>query len=177
MKMPDMIAHNGEVYNKIYKHEDGGTYYSCPNSEYDWLDVYPNGEVKGLGNGKTYHIGKLDFNTQSVIQSSSTLANEYPWWNDLYDDMSIEDVSFQSGMTSEEIQDEIDSVANDNPGFTFETFASYNGTDDVGDYDTVAIYSDPSGAEFLAQISDGVLIDVTPDIAEILGYDDAEIIE
>lgn len=113
----------------------------------------------------------MKINRQSVSNSPS-LANEYPWWNDLYDDVSIQETAWDSGATEEEIQEQLDNIAEKWPGYTFETFATYNGADDVDDYYWVAIYSDPTGAEFLAQIEGDSLIDVTPDIARILGYDD-----
>ena len=167
---PDTIEWRGNTYRKVYDHEGGGTYYSCIDSELDWLDIYPDGEVRGLGNGKSYHIGKWDDST--IITSADTLANEYPWWNDLYDDISIKELSWDTGMTEEEIQDSLDEIATSWPDYKFETFAKYNGTDDPGDYETVAIYSDPSGAEFLATIDGDVLLDVTPDVAVVLGFAD-----
>lgn len=169
---PDKVNYGSNVYEKVYDHDGGGTYYSCPNSHYDWLDIYPDGEVKGLGNGRLYHIGKFDAITQTVVKGSSTLSNEYPWWNDLYQDASIEEVSWDSGATVEEIQDQLDMIAEKWPGYTFETFAYYDGIDDADEYNLVAIYSDPTGAEFLAQIENDTLLDVTPDVARVLGYSD-----
>ena len=57
----DTIYYNGYEYRKIYDHEAGGTYFESDTAEVvtSLLDVYPDGTVKGVWNGRPFHIGKL----------------------------------------------------------------------------------------------------------------------
>lgn len=169
----DFIIHRGDKYDKFYDHEEGGTYFVHKNSSDAWLDVYPDGEVKALENGRTYHVGRLDPDTREVVKGSDN-SIEIPWWNDLYDDISIAELSHISDMTPEEIQAQIDEIRGSWPGFRFDTFAVWNGPEDGPDgeglYSIVAIYTDPNGDQFLAQMDGDRLTDVTPDIEEYFEF-------
>lgn len=57
----DTIYYNGYEYRKIYDHEAGGTYFESDTAEVvtSLLDVYSDETVKGIWNGRPFHIGKL----------------------------------------------------------------------------------------------------------------------
>ena len=57
----DQIIYNGYKYKKLYAHANGGTYYVSQESDVvdSWLDVYPNGDVFYLWNGRLSRMGCL----------------------------------------------------------------------------------------------------------------------
>ena len=95
------------------------------------------------------------------------------WWEREYDDISDEEVRRMTDQTPEEFEESLRYGFEDFPGYRFKTFMSYNGDQDIELYDLVMLCETPSGDEFLAQFDDnGRLLDVTPEVYEILGYAD-----